>query len=69
MRRAGEQLRDEITRDHEEHIHAHVAAAESGDFGVIEDHGQNRDRSQAVDISSVRHEANRSLNRVPALSR
>ena len=47
-----EQSRDEKAGDHEEHIHADIAAGEAR-AGMIKEHRQHGDRSQPVDVAAV----------------
>ena len=46
--------RDQITRDHEENVDAHEAAAKRRHLEVIQKHAEHGDRAQAVDVRTVR---------------
>ena len=46
--------RDQIAADHEENVDPDKASRKSGDASVKEDHRQDRNGSQAVDLRSVR---------------
>jgi hypothetical protein len=48
-----EQAGDQKAGQHEEDVNADVSTLEKGDARVIEDHEQDRDRSEALDVVTV----------------
>ena len=48
-----EQLRNEVARDHEEHIDAEVAATETGNVIVVQDDGSDGDPSKAIEFRPI----------------
>ncbi len=51
---ADEQRRDQVAADQEEDLDAEEAPRHEGHRGVVEDHGEHRDRAKSVDAPEVR---------------
>ena len=56
---------DQVARDHEEDVDAHVAAGHGPDVGVVEDDGEDGDRVETLDVLAER--APRSARRTVSL--
>ena len=58
-----QQRRDQVAADREEHVDAEEPARHPGDVGVVQQHGADAERAQAVEARDVPHAARRAARR------